>query len=72
MGADRIMFGYSPSVRDSNRRTDNPFFPPLTGDPNETEWESVTTNVQAAKEAFTEDEFIGVMGLNAIDILGLD
>jgi hypothetical protein len=43
----------------------------LTGDPNETEWESVKTNVAAAEEAFTEMEFGGVMGGNAIEILGL-
>jgi hypothetical protein len=44
----------------------------LTGDPNETEWESVKTNVAAAGDAFTEKEFVGVMGANAIEILGLD
>jgi hypothetical protein len=58
--------------RGANRSTDNPFFPPLTGDPGETEWESVRTNVEAAKSAFTEDEFMRVMGGNAIEILGLD
>jgi hypothetical protein len=42
------------------------------GDPDEAEWESVKTNVTAAKEAFTETEFQGVMGGNAIAILGLD
>jgi len=52
--------------------TDNPFFPPLTGDPNEVEWESVKTNVAATQEAFTDTEFHGVMGGNAITILGLD
>jgi hypothetical protein len=56
----------------ANSRTDNPFFPPLTGDPGETEWASVRTNVESAKSAFTEDEFVRVMGQNAIEILGLD
>jgi hypothetical protein len=42
------------------------------GNPNETEWESVKTNVNAAEEAFKEvDELSGVMGKNAIEILGL-
>lgn len=36
------------------------------------EWESVKTNVFAAKDAFPmEEEFNGVMGLNAINILDL-
>jgi hypothetical protein len=56
--------------RDTNFRTDNPFFPPLTGGKGD-EWESVRTNVTAAKNAFNEDEFNGVMGLNAIEILDL-
>ena len=51
-------------------RTDNPFFPPLMGDKGD-EWESVRTNVTAAKMAFHEDEFDRVMGLNAIRILDL-
>jgi aminocarboxymuconate-semialdehyde decarboxylase len=73
VGAGRIMFGYihqSWNVR--NNRTDNPFFPPLTGDPNEMEWDSVRTNVEAAKATFTENELVGVMGRNAIEILALD
>jgi aminocarboxymuconate-semialdehyde decarboxylase len=61
VGAERIMFG-----------TDNPFFPPLTGDPYESEWESVKTNVLAAEETFqSPDELAGVMGENAIKILDL-
>jgi len=60
------------SVSGANCRTDNPFFPPLSGDPNETEWESVKTNVAAAKETFVDqEELAGVMGLNAIKLLGL-
>ena len=51
-------------------RTDNPFFPPLTGDKGD-KWESVRTNVTAAEQAFNGDEFDGVMGLNAIKILDL-
>ena len=84
VGADRIMFGYlhftSPSVSWQGRgivwmgwtdfRTDNPFFPPLMGDKGDA-WESVRTNVTAAKMAFNEDECDGVMGLNAIKILDL-
>jgi len=72
VGADRIMFGYILSDGRSNGRTDNPFFPPLTGDPNVMEWESVRTNVEAAKETFTEEELVGVMGQNAIEIFGLN
>lgn len=53
-------------------RTDNPFFPPLTGGANEVEWESVKTNVEAAEEAFIDQsELEGIMGRNAIEILGL-
>jgi hypothetical protein len=45
----------------------------LIGDPNETEWESVKTNTNAAEEAFKdEDELAGMMGRNAVEILGLD
>jgi hypothetical protein len=40
----------------------------LSGDPGEVEWESVKTNVIAAKDAFTDEEFNGVMGENAISI----
>jgi aminocarboxymuconate-semialdehyde decarboxylase len=72
VGADRIMFGYLLEAGGANRRTDNPFFPPLTGETGETEWESVRTNIEAAKLAFTEAEFVRVMGQNAIEILGLD
>jgi len=44
----------------------------LSGDPNETEWESVKTNAAAAKETFVDQEELdGVMGLNAIKLLGL-
>ena len=55
----------------SDIRTDNPFFPPLAGDPNEIQWESVRTNVTAAEEAFKMEELAGVMGGNAIKVLGL-
>jgi hypothetical protein len=45
----------------------------LTADPNETEWESVKTNVSAAEEAFKDvDELAAVMGGNAVQILGLN
>ena len=73
VGADRIMFGYPPlRGRWVDSRTDNPFFPPLSGDPEETEWESVRTNVTAAEETFTDEaELAGVMGQNAIRILDL-
>jgi hypothetical protein len=44
----------------------------LRGNPDETEWESVKTNVTAAEEAFNhKNELVGVMGKNAIEILGL-
>jgi hypothetical protein len=44
----------------------------LTGNPDETEWESVKTNITAAEEAFNDqNELAGVMSKNAIEILGL-
>jgi hypothetical protein len=43
----------------------------LTGDPEEVEWESVKTNIKAAEETFEQGELEGVMGGNAIEILGL-
>jgi hypothetical protein len=37
------------------------------------EWQSVRTNVAAAEETFTDqNELDGVMGRNAIEILGLN
>ena len=57
--------------REGDCRTDNPFFPPLKGRTDGVEWESVRSNVLAAKDAFIDDEFDGVMGLNAIQILDL-
>jgi hypothetical protein len=43
----------------------------LTGDPEELEWESVKLNVKAAEDTFEQEQLDGVMGGNAIDILGL-
>ena len=50
-------------------RTDNPFFPPLSGKADEIEWESVRTNVLAVKDAFTtEEEFHGVLAMSILDL----
>jgi len=43
----------------------------LKGRTDGVEWESVRSNVLSAKDAFNGDEFDGVMGLNAIQILDL-
>ena len=61
VGKDRVLFG-----------TDHPFFPPL--EEGSEEWISVGTNVEAVKEAFSEDEegLRGVLGETAIKLLGLD
>ena len=61
-GADRLMFG-----------TDHPFFPPLTSD-EQGEWESVSMNAEAVAKAVGEGsaEDKGIMGANAIRVLGLD
>ncbi|KZF26681.1 uracil-5-carboxylate decarboxylase [Xylona heveae TC161] len=59
-GADRVMFG-----------TDHPFFPPL--EEGETEWLSVRTNYQAIHAAVGREQDLaeGVLGGNAIRVLGL-
>ncbi|MCJ1352900.1 MAG: hypothetical protein MMC33_002884 [Icmadophila ericetorum] len=62
VGKERVLFG-----------TDHPFFPPLEGDDGEGEWLSVSLNVEAVRKAFGGDErsASGVLGLNAIQLLGL-
>lgn len=59
-GVDRVMFG-----------TDHPFFPSLSGKPSV--WPSVSANYSAIREAFGEEENVaaGILGGNAIRILGL-
>ena len=61
-GADRLMFG-----------TDHPFFPPLTTE-EQGEWESVSLNVAAVTKACGQktESAKGVLGNNAVRILGLD
>ena len=61
VGVERVLFG-----------TDHPFFPPLEGE--EQEWQSVRTNYDAIKAAFSNDKTAGeqVLGANAIRILKLD
>jgi aminocarboxymuconate-semialdehyde decarboxylase len=61
VGKDKVLWG-----------TDHPFFPPVDGK-GEGEWESVRTNVDAVREAFRDDEngARGVLGMNAIRLLGL-
>jgi hypothetical protein len=50
--------------------TDHPFFPPLA--PGEKKWASVETNRLAVSVGLQEGDVRGVMGQNAIDILGLE
>jgi predicted TIM-barrel fold metal-dependent hydrolase len=65
-GKDRVMFG-----------TDHPFFPPLEGDrgfegSERGQWRSVVENVRAVTRAMDSDEEVaGVMGGNAVEVLGL-
>jgi len=61
-GADRLMFG-----------TDHPFFPPVSGDDEDGEWESVGWNVKAVAEALggQGEKYEGVMGGNAVRVLRL-
>ncbi|KAI4087534.1 MAG: hypothetical protein L6R37_008310 [Teloschistes peruensis] len=65
VGKERVMWG-----------SDHPFFPPVGGseDEEEEEWASVRTNVAAVQEAFGKDEqgMRGVLGSNAVELLGLD
>lgn len=60
-GADRLMFG-----------TDHPFFPPVADD-TEGEWESVSLNATAVKDALGDGtpEAAAVMGGNAVRVLRL-
>lgn len=61
-GANRVLFG-----------TDHPFFPPLEGAKNETQWLSVTANVRAIRTAFGEERMANcVLGENAVRLLDLD
>ncbi|BFZ60296.1 hypothetical protein YB2330_001332 [Saitoella coloradoensis] len=60
VGEERVMFG-----------TDHPFFPPLEGKEGE-KWMSVTTNSAAVQAVLGEEAGEGVMGGNAVRILGLD
>ena len=61
VGKERVLFG-----------TDHPFFPPL--EQGAEEWRSVGTNVDGVREAFAEHEYgaRGVLGRNAVQLLGLD
>ncbi|KAI4170698.1 MAG: hypothetical protein LQ343_004797 [Gyalolechia ehrenbergii] len=61
VGKERVLFG-----------TDHPFFPPLGEE--QDEWMSVRTNIEAVHAAFeTDAEGIqGVLGGNAVRLLGLD
>lgn len=61
-GGDRLMFG-----------TDHPFFPPVGGEDEDGEWESVGLNVEAVREGMQTDEQVkAVMGGNAIRVLRLE
>ncbi|KAL8795087.1 MAG: hypothetical protein Q9195_002384 [Heterodermia aff. obscurata] len=68
VGRERVLFG-----------TDHPFFPPVgggaPGEGEEEDWTSVTTNVEAVKNAFGPEDVDGiraVLGGNAIRLFGLD
>jgi aminocarboxymuconate-semialdehyde decarboxylase len=62
VGKDRVMWG-----------TDHPFFPPIGEEEGSEEWASVSMNIEAAKKAFGDDEqeARGVLGGNAVKVLGL-
>jgi len=61
-GEDRLMFG-----------TDHPFFPPVGGENENEEWESVGLNAKAVIEGVDgDDKVAAIMGENAIKILRLD
>ncbi|KAL8931553.1 MAG: hypothetical protein Q9211_006880 [Gyalolechia sp. 1 TL-2023] len=61
VGTQRVLFG-----------TDHPFFPPLGAEKDE--WMSVRTNMEAVRAAFQSDAkgIGGVLGGNAVGLLGLD
>lgn len=63
VGGERVLWG-----------TDHPFFPPIGKEEGSEEWVSVTMNVRAVEEAFRgNDQAVkGVLGQNAIDLLGLN
>lgn len=66
VGKERIMWG-----------SDHPFFPPVGAaekDETESEWASVRTNIDAVHQVFSDDEdgIAGVLGGNAINLLGLE
>ena len=68
VGKERVLWG-----------TDHPFFPPVGGEKKEVEeegkeWLSVKMNVDAVNSAFEKDEdsVEGVLGRNAVYLLGLD
>ncbi|MCJ1474874.1 hypothetical protein MMC13_003534 [Lambiella insularis] len=66
VGTERVLWG-----------TDHPFFPPVgkeaEGGGEAKEWLSVSMNVEAVREAFGADQKVveGVLGRNAIELLGL-
>lgn len=68
-GRERVLWG-----------SDHPFFPPVgisqdqEDDVEGGEWESVRSNVEAVREVFKGDEegMRGVLGENAVRLLGLD
>ena len=61
VGKERVLFG-----------TDHPFFPPL--DDGAEEWLSVRSNLEAVTEGLRGDEagIAGVLGRNAVELLGLE
>ena len=63
VGKEKVLWG-----------TDHPFFPPIGEEADEEVWKSVTLNADAVLEAFGGDKegAEGVLGGNAIRLLGLD
>ncbi|KAL8868153.1 MAG: hypothetical protein Q9174_005178 [Haloplaca sp. 1 TL-2023] len=63
VGKDRIMWG-----------SDHPFFPPLYGNEEEEEWESVRTNLEAVRNVLADDDegMKAILSGNAINFLRLD
>jgi aminocarboxymuconate-semialdehyde decarboxylase len=63
VGADRVLFG-----------TDHPFFPPIGKEEADSTWASVDMNVEAVEKAYGHDSegARGVLGENAVRLLGLD
>lgn len=63
-----------PLALPSSRRTDHPFFPPLSEDQADAKWESVVQNLEAIETAggWDADDVAAVRGGNAARLFKLD